>query len=111
MADGKFTKHDRAELAGHLVGMFVEALAELEQHGGSWRDLAFANLIALKAIGQMQEGDEQKTVAALNDIIGQAMVTDVVGKRFGSEDEMKAWLAEQGRNPDGSPQEPTGPVH
>jgi predicted site-specific integrase-resolvase len=111
MTKKKFTKQNIAELAGALTGAYMEALKEQEQHGLHYPDLVFSAIVALKGVGMMLHDNEDEVVEDLREIIEHALAANVVGKRFKTEAEMNAWLAEQGKNPDGSPLTPTGPVH
>lgn len=112
MTEKTFTHEQIAQLAASMTGVLVEALQDIGADGGSLHDLVFANLIALKGISLMQCGDEEEAVGQLRGVFAAAMKAQVVGKHFRDEEEMHAWLAEQGRNPDGSPAETAkGPVH
>lgn len=111
MNEKTFSKQDIAALAGELTGLYMQALESGEGEGLRYPDLVFAALVGLKGVGVMLSGDENGVREDLREIFERAVNAKVVGKRFQNEDEMKAWLAEQGRNPDGSPAKPDGPVH
>ena len=101
MSEKKFTKQDIAQLAAHLSSMYVEALKELrEEHGASWQDFVFSNILALKGVGLMNNPDEAAMNQELRGIIDEALAAQVVGKYFKSEEEMQAWLAERGLDQD-----------
>jgi hypothetical protein len=113
MSEKKFTKHDIAQLAAHLSGMYLEALEELRQeHGASWYDFVYSNFLALRGVGQMLNPDEAEVVHELRLIFDEAMTAQVVGKRFKSEEEMQAWMARRGLEPDDVTElKPKGATH
>ena len=113
MPEKKFTKQDIAQLAGHLSGMYLEALEELRgEHGASWYDFVYSNFLALKGVGQMLNPDEAEVTHELRLIFDEAMAANVVGKRFKSEEEMQAWVASRGLDPDDlTDVEPRGTKH
>lgn len=113
MPEKKFNKQDIAQLAGHLSGMYLEALEELrEKHGASWFDFVYSNFLALKGVGLMLNPDEDEVTHALRLIFDKAMTANVVGKRFKNEEEMRAWVARRGLDPDDLNEvAPTGATH
>jgi RNase H-fold protein (predicted Holliday junction resolvase) len=100
--ESKIDSEKMAALASSMTQMHVEALHELSQYGLTLQDIAFASVIALKAVSQMQGEDG---LDKLHEAVDAAFAQQVLGKRFDNEEEAQEWMQKEGIIP------PPGPTH
>lgn len=83
-------------LAVSMTEMHMKALRDLGGLGVAWTDLVFAAVLALRSLSHLSEKDDKKAERLLRRVMLAAMRQTVIAKRFKSQEELDAFVEENG---------------